>query len=68
MFGKLAKTIAYVRAPRATFVLRHPVKAVKAYRLRRKLMKVTGPRIALGAAVLAVPVGIAVARHRLAAR
>jgi hypothetical protein len=65
MVGKLVKTIGYARAPRATFVLRHPVKAVQAYRLRRNLMKVTAPRIALGAAVLALPLGIALVRSRM---
>jgi hypothetical protein len=64
MVGDLVKMIGYARAPRASFVLRHPVKAVKAYRLRRNLMKVTGPRIALGAAALALPLGIALVRSR----
>lgn len=29
MFGKIAKAVAYARAPRKTFVVLHPIKALK---------------------------------------
>jgi hypothetical protein len=59
MIGKLANLIAYKKAPKATFVLKHPVKGTKAL-LAAKGAKVlfTGRTgLALGA-LAAVPLGV----------
>jgi hypothetical protein len=59
MIGKIANLIAYKKAPKATYVLKHPVKGTKAL-LAAKGAKalVTGRTgLALGA-LAAVPVGL----------
>jgi hypothetical protein len=59
MIGKLANLIAYRKAPKATYVMKHPVKGTKAL-IAAKGAKalVTGRTgLALGA-MAAVPVGI----------
>lgn len=59
MLGKLANVIAYKKAPKATYVLKHPVKGTKAL-LAAKGAKslVTGRTGLVLGAVAAVPVGI----------
>jgi hypothetical protein len=59
MIGKLANLVAYKKAPKATYVLKHPVKGTKAL-LAAKGAKalVTGRTgLALGA-LAAIPVGL----------
>ncbi|CAN5629665.1 hypothetical protein BH23GEM9_BH23GEM9_05360 [soil metagenome] len=63
MIGSLLKMVAYSKAPRATFALAHPGKAMKLLRFRRELVNSPVPRAAaLGAAVLALPLGMALGR------
>jgi hypothetical protein len=59
MIGKVATLIGYKKAPKATFVLRHPVKGTKAF-LAAKGAKglVTGRTGMVLGAVAAVPVGM----------
>jgi hypothetical protein len=59
MIGKLATIVGYKKAPKATFVLRHPVKGTKAYLAARGLKGlVTGRSGMVLGAVAAVPVGL----------
>ena len=59
MIGTALKLIAYSKAPRATFTLRHPVKAVRLKKMTWDMRHAYAPRIAaLGAAALAVPIGL----------
>lgn len=59
MIGKIANLMAYKKAPKATYVLKHPVKGTKLF-LAAKGAKglVTGRTGAVLGAVAAVPVGI----------
>ena len=59
MIGNIANLMAYKRAPKATYVLKHPVKGTKAF-LAAKGAKglVTGRTGLVLGAVAAVPVGI----------
>lgn len=58
MIGMIAKTYAYTRAPRTTFAVLHPKKALKARMLGWELRHTYAPRVAaLGAVALALPVG-----------
>jgi hypothetical protein len=59
MIGKLATMVGYKKAPKATFVLRHPVKGTKAFLAARGLKGLVTGRtgMALGA-IAAVPVGL----------
>lgn len=59
MLGKLANVIAYKKAPKTTYVLKHPVKGTKAL-LAAKGAKslVTGRTGLVLGALAAVPVGI----------
>jgi hypothetical protein len=63
MVGSLMKMLAYSHAPRTTFALRHPVKSVRLGRFKRDLIHKRAPRVAaIGAAVLALPIGFLLGR------
>lgn len=63
MIGAIAKTYAYRRAPKTTFAVLHPKKAVKLSRVRRDMRHAYAPRVAaLGALVVALPLGYAIGR------
>lgn len=65
VLGTVASFIAYGKMPRATFMVRHPVKTVKMVRMRRNLRRaLTSRRVALGmgAAAMAIPVGLWIGR------
>ncbi len=58
MIGKLATLIGYTKAPKTTFVVRHPVKGAKALVAAKgaKALLTTRSGLALSA-LIAVPVG-----------
>jgi hypothetical protein len=59
MVGTVLKLFAYSKAPKTTFTVRHPVKAVRLKKMQWDMRHAYAPRIAaLGAAVLALPVGL----------
>lgn len=63
MIGTIARSYAYTRAPRTMFALRHPRAAAKLRFIPWDLRHGYGPRIAaVGAAMLALPVGYAIGR------
>lgn len=64
MIGKLTKLFAYKKAPKATYMLRHPVKGTKAL-LAAKGAKglVTGKTGAVLGTMAAIPVGIWASRR-----
>ena len=66
MIGKLTKLFAYKKAPKATYIARHPVKGTKAL-LAAKGGKalVTGRSGAVLGALAALPVGIWAAQRLL---
>lgn len=59
MIGKLANLVAYKKAPKATYVMKHPIKGTKAL-VAAKGMKalVTGKTGAVLGTLAAVPVGL----------
>ncbi|HEX7119754.1 MAG TPA: hypothetical protein VF212_13265 [Longimicrobiales bacterium] len=65
MFGAVVNAIGYARKPKATFVLKHPVKAVKILKFRHDVKETFSARriaLGLGAATLAVPLGMWIGR------
>jgi hypothetical protein len=63
MIGTAVKTYAYSKAPRATFAVLHPKKAVKLRKLRWDMRHAYAPRVtALGALAIALPLGYALGR------
>ena len=63
MIGTIAKTYAYARAPRTTFTVLHPKKALKARKLRWDMRHAYAPRVAaVGAAAVALPLGYLLGR------
>lgn len=59
MIGTLLKVFAYSKAPRTTFTMLHPTKAVLFRKLQWDMRHAYAPRItALGAAAVALPVGL----------
>lgn len=63
MIGTIAKTVAYTKAPRTTFTLLHPKRAVKLRRLKYDIRHAYAPRIvAAGVAALAIPLGFLLGR------
>lgn len=65
LFGAVTTMLGYARKPKAKFILRHPIKAVRIMKFRHDVKEAFTPqRIALGvgAAALAVPVGVWVGR------
>ncbi len=62
MLNRIATMIGYAKAPRATFMVKHPVKGTKAFTAYYGLR--SRQTAALAAAALAVPVGVwLLARH-----
>jgi hypothetical protein len=65
MFSGVKTLVRYSRKPRTTFFLRHPVKAIRIARVRHDLKQAFQPKrvaIGLGAATLAVPIGLWIGR------
>lgn len=59
MIGKLANLMAYKRAPKATYMLKHPVKGTKMLVAAKGLKGlVTGRTGAMLGTLAAIPVGI----------
>jgi hypothetical protein len=59
MIGKIATMVGYKKAPKATFMLKHPVKGTKALLAARGVKGlVTGRTGMVLGAVAAVPVGL----------
>jgi hypothetical protein len=61
MLGKLAVALGYAKAPRATFLVRHPKAGVVAFaatqalRESRSARRIAGTLFGLGAASVAIP-------------
>lgn len=63
MIGSLVKMVAYSKAPRATFAVAHPKKAIKLMKFRKDYLRSPATRVAaLGAAAVALPLGLALGR------
>lgn len=61
MIGTIATVAGYAKAPKTTFIVKHPIRAMEIMTVRRKVRNtVTSPAFlaGVGAAALAVPVGI----------
>jgi hypothetical protein len=64
MIGTLLKVLAYSKAPRTTFTMLHPTKAVLFRKFQWDMRHAYAPRVtALGAAALALPVGLWLGRR-----
>jgi hypothetical protein len=64
MIGTLLKVFAYSKAPRTTFTMLHPTKAVLFRKFQWDMRHAYAPRVtALGAAALALPVGLWLGRR-----
>jgi hypothetical protein len=63
MLRSMAKVFAYSKAPKTTFAILHPREALRIRAMKKWLRKTApaGRTAALGAAALAVPVGIVLA-------
>lgn len=67
MIGTLLKAVAYSKAPRTTFTVLHPAKAVLFRKFRWDMRHAHAPRVsAFGAAALALPLGLWLGRKRAA--
>lgn len=69
MIGSLIKMAAYMKAPRATFAVVHPGKALRLKKLQWQFRHTEAPRWAatagaVGAAALVLPLGLALGRRR----
>jgi hypothetical protein len=62
MLGRITKLVGYTKAPRATYVLRHPIKGAKLWKASRRPLNVRA-LTGTGAAVLAFPLGFWLARR-----
>ncbi len=63
MIRSIAKTVAYSRAPRTTFSVLHPKRAVRLRKMQYDLRHAYAPRVAaLGAVALALPLGYMIGR------
>ena len=63
MIGSIAKTVAYTRAPKTTFTVLHPKRAVRLRKMQYDLRHAYAPRVAaLSAAALALPLGYMIGR------
>jgi hypothetical protein len=65
MLSGVKTLVRYSKRPKTTFFLRHPVKAIRVARVRHDLKEAFQPRrvaIGLGAAALAVPLGLWIGR------
>ena len=65
MLGDIATVAGYVKAPRTTYVVKHPIRAMRMARVRRDIGQALTPgRVALGLGVLAaIPAGIWLGRR-----
>lgn len=68
MIGSMVKLAAYSRAPRATFAIAHPRKALRLRKLQHDLRHSKAARVAaagaaIGAIALALPAGMALGRR-----
>ncbi|MFW5951758.1 MAG: hypothetical protein ACOCVZ_06570 [Gemmatimonadota bacterium] len=64
MLRTIAKTVAYTKAPKATFAVLHPKRAVRLKKLKYDMRHAYAPRItAVGAAALALPIGYLLGRR-----
>jgi hypothetical protein len=63
MLARIGKLVGYTKAPRATYMLRHPVKGVRMWRASRRPVNRVAATGA-GAAVLALPLGAWLLRRR----
>ncbi len=65
MLGEIATVTGYVKAPKTTFVVKHPLRAMKMARVRRDIGGALTPgRLALGLGILAaIPAGIWLGRR-----
>lgn len=70
MLGEIATVAGYVKAPRTTYVVKHPLKARRMARVRRDIADAFTPvRIGMGvAALLAIPLGIWLGRRFVESR
>lgn len=65
MIGTIFKAIAYSKAPRTTFTMLHPAKAVRFRKFQWDMKNAYAPRVsALGAAAVALPLGLWLGRKR----
>ncbi|HEX6132902.1 MAG TPA: hypothetical protein VFZ24_02890 [Longimicrobiales bacterium] len=65
MIGTLLKAVAYSKAPRTTFSVLHPAKAVLFRKFQWDMRHAHAPRVtAIGAAALALPLGMWLGRKR----
>jgi hypothetical protein len=65
MVGSLLKMVAYSKAPRTTFALRHPVQALQWKKMGFDMRHAYAPRVsAIGALALALPAGYLIGRRR----
>jgi hypothetical protein len=64
MIGSLARMVAYNKAPKTTFAVLHPKKALKLRKFRRDMTNSIAPRVtAIAAAALALPLGLWLGRR-----
>lgn len=64
MIRSIAKTVAYTKAPKTTFAVLHPKKAVRLRKLKYDLRHAIAPRLtAIGAMAVALPLGYAIGRR-----
>lgn len=70
MLGEIATMTGYVKAPRTTYVVKHPLKAMRMARVRRDIGDTFTPtRVALGLSLLAaIPLGLWLGRRYAASR
>jgi hypothetical protein len=62
MIRNVLRMYAYSKAPRATFMIRHPVQAYRLRRVRRTLKNGAPKALAVGAGVAALPLTLALGR------
>jgi hypothetical protein len=62
MIRSALKVLAYSKAPRTTFALRHPIEAIRLARMRRRLKAKAPKALAIGAGVAALPLTLALGR------
>lgn len=61
MLGTIAKMLAYKKAPKTTFAVRHPHEAVKARKMQYDMQNAYAPRVAAAiTAAIMLPLGICI--------
>jgi hypothetical protein len=64
MVGTILKTIAYTKAPKTTFMVLHPAKAVSLRKMKWDLRHAYATRVtAIGVAAMAIPLGMWLGRR-----